>query len=224
MPLLFVDTASPEEVAQYSALPFITGLTTNPSLVAKHIRPDESYLEFLVRLLSNLKNNNLHVSIELLTYDVDAGVAQAERINEELEDIDNIFFKVPLLTKTTSLIAALSKRGLFVNATAVITPSQAFIARESGARAISFFYRRACDFYGSTKEALENVRNAFDLFDGDINTICGSIRTPQDVVDCWSNGALAVTAPPKVIDQMFVHQKTDEAVSQFEEASKTWQF
>ena len=47
------------------------------------------------------------------------------------------------------------------------------------------------------------------------NIICGSIRYPKDVPECFSAGANIVTVPYDILKQMFKHEKTTEAIAEF---------
>lgn len=228
MKKLYVDTASPDEVKKYTKLPYVSGLTTNPALVAKHIDAQtEQYVDFIKKIRDSLQRWDLcfHLSVELLDMSVDGGVQQARRLHDELSMLA-VAYKVPIAVENVPLIKKLGD-GLDVNATCAITPAQAWLGWTSGARIVSIFYRRACDFYGSEEAALKNVAEAAKLMPDGCELICGSIRTADDVLKCWLAGATAVTAPPKVIDQLverFKHEKSDEAIQQFEEAARPWRF
>jgi transaldolase len=64
------------------------------------------------------------------------------------------------------------------------------------------------------------------LFANDLNRncriICGSIRKPEDLQDCWLNGADIVTASLSIIKQVIAHPQTDKAVKQFQEDIDSW--
>jgi transaldolase len=138
--------------------------------------------------------------------------------------------KVPFLWENLPIIGQLNRHGIKVNATAIMTPEQAFMAEKAGAYIVSFFYRRMCDHIA--KDMVSHDKEpATEYAAGDVKyyadsagcrIICGSIRKPEDILMCWSAGADYVTAPLKVIKEMTRHPKTDEAIELFEKDIANW--
>jgi transaldolase len=193
-----------------------------------------------------------HLSVEVTSLDPRQMIAEAtylvEKFREEFvdqKDCIELFVKIPILENTLDVIHHLTDQGYHVNATAAMTALQAKLASDAGARVVSFFYNRMIDgikqsmfedqrrghYYPNAdafepearRGALEEIRTFREITVGsNTRVICGSIRLPSDVLECWRAGADYVTAPLKVIREMSRHPKTDEAVADFDTKIKEW--
>lgn len=247
---LLLDTANIDEVRELIFTDAIHGVTTNPSLMAKE-SASKGYLGGLIdlaRLVDSASSeyHKKHLSVEAV------GLTKTELFDSARELHDtiskgcvnlNLFVKIPVTLENLVLITQLTNAGIQVNATACMTAKQAYLAREAGAPIVSFFYNRMIDgntpvipptpgflsgFHPRT-EALEEIKKFtklndeyVDCMDRSCSTICGSIRRPDDVMECWEAGSEYVTASRAVIEKMMKHPKTDEALAQFQTDYDKW--
>jgi transaldolase len=134
--------------------------------------------------------------------------------------------KVPVLPETLRVITRLHDMKIAVNATACFTALQAKIAEDAGADFVSFFFNRMIDAKSGQsnprEHALAEISTYKHRFCRQAKVICGSIREPLDIQDCWANGADFVTASAKVIDRAVTHVKTTESVQQFQKDIEAW--
>jgi transaldolase len=118
---LFADGANMSAMLEMHALPYIKGLTTNPTLMRK--AGIANYRSFAKDVLSQI--NNKPVSFEVLADDF----AEMERQAMEIAGwADNVFVKIPITTTKRetcrTLIKRLSDRQVKLNVTAIMTLAQ----------------------------------------------------------------------------------------------------
>jgi transaldolase len=118
---LFADGANMSTMLEMHALPYIKGLTTNPTLMRK--AGIANYRSFAKDVLSQIKNKP--VCFEVLADDL----AEMERQAMEIAGwADNVFVKIPVTnTKRETcrtLVKRLSDRQVKLNVTAIMTLAQ----------------------------------------------------------------------------------------------------
>jgi transaldolase len=141
-------------------------------------------------------------------------------------DPDKVVIKVPIIDiRTPRLIEALQDQNVPINLTCVMSTYQAIMGLEYEPKYISFFYRRMVDFYGNRYKAQSQITQA-EIYQrkkkmgSNTEFICGSIRDPPDIAECFMAGTDIVTVPYKVLLESFKHPKSEEAVLEF---TANWQ-
>jgi len=118
---IFADGADIEGMKAMAAKPWIQGLTTNPTLMRKAGVTD--YAAFARRVLDAITDKP--ISFEVFADDADAMTAQGRVIGAWGP---NVNVKIPVTNTAGDFmgapIAALSKAGVVVNVTAIMTPGQ----------------------------------------------------------------------------------------------------
>ena len=118
---LFADGADIDGMVEMANKPYISGLTTNPTLMRKAGITD--YVKFAKSVLGEIKTKP--VSFEVFSDELDEMKIQAEQIASWAE---NVFVKVPVTNtkgiSTAPIIRSLSNRGVKLNVTAVMTQTQ----------------------------------------------------------------------------------------------------
>ncbi len=206
---LFVDSASLTEIEAALTRGFASGVTTNPSILAKEDKRD--YRE-IVRDIINLITKfgaPLPLSVEVFTMDPDEMIRQAEEL------VKGLTIKVPVGWDELRLISRLTEMDIPVNATCCMSFNQAVIALDAGARYVSLFYGRIRDTGYDAGEIVSRVRATMDRSGSNAEIIVGSIRHIMDINEAIQAGAHIVTVPPPFLVKMCQHPKTDEVVAQF---------
>lgn len=118
---LFADGADMAGMIEMASKPYISGLTTNPTLMKK--AGITNYVEFARNVLHEIQDKP--ISFEVFSDDLKVMIKQGERIASWGE---NVFVKVPITNtigqSTTSVISHLSGLGIKVNVTAIMTVEQ----------------------------------------------------------------------------------------------------
>ena len=216
---LFLDTANLEEIEQGLRLGVLSGITTNPALIAKE--PKSDFLAHIKKIIELCKKyeQEIPLSIEVFKTEPEEMIKQAKEFISEL-DYKNLNIKIPIGWQELGVIKELSKNNIKVNCTCGFDEAQAILAANAGAKYFSFFCGRMKDIGVDPFSVIKNTRQLLEGTDTEI--IIGSIRHMKDVVDSFLAGAHIVTAPLDILQKMAIHPKTTESVNQFLSDFKNW--
>jgi transaldolase len=207
----FADTAEIAEIRELAETGLLDGVTTNPSLIHKSGR---EFLDVVKEIAGVVEGP---VSAEVVALDFDGMMREAEVLRKIA---DNIAIKVPLTPAGLHVCKTLTGDGTMVNVTLCFSAAQALLAAKAGATFISPFIGRLDDISMSGMELIADIRLIYDNYDFQTQILAASIRHPMHVVEAAKIGADVMTAPPKVIWQLFKHPLTDSGIASF---LKDWQ-
>ena len=207
----FADTAEISEIRALADDGLLDGVTTNPSLVHKSGR---DFLE-VVREIAGVVDGP--VSAEVVALEYDAMMREAEVLRGIA---DNIAVKVPLTPDGLKACKALTGDGTMVNVTLCFSAAQALLAAKAGATFVSPFVGRHDDVGFDGMQLIADIRLIYDHYEFPTQILVASVRHPIHVVEAAKIGADVMTAPPKIIWQLFKHPLTDSGVASF---LKDWQ-
>ncbi|MEW6235197.1 MAG: transaldolase family protein [Candidatus Omnitrophota bacterium] len=211
---IFIDTANLSDIEAALQRGFVSGVTTNPSILAKEKQIDfKQHIAELIALLRRYKQE-VPLSVEVFTSDPEEMIRQAEDFMQTFA-YDSLNIKVPIGWEELRVIHNMRQRGVRVNCTCCMSYNQAVMAAAAGANYVSLFYNRIRDVGYDGRLVVEQTAQTFRQHGVDSEIIVGSIRHLCDVNDAFMAGAHIVTVPPKFFPQLVAHPKTDEAVNQF---------
>ncbi len=202
----FADTAEIDEIRDLAATGLLDGVTTNPSLIHKSGR---DFLEVVKEIAAVV---NGPVSAEVVALDHDGMMREAKVLRKIA---DNIAIKVPLTPDGLKTCKALTGDGSMVNVTLCFSAAQALLAAKAGATFISPFVGRLDDIGQSGMELIADIRMIYDNYDFPTQILVASVRHPMHVVEAAKLGADVMTAPPRIIHQLFNHPLTDAGIKSF---------
>ncbi|MCG0277038.1 MAG: fructose-6-phosphate aldolase [Thermanaeromonas sp.] len=203
---IFLDTANIEEIKAAAELGIISGVTTNPTLVAREGRPLRQVVEEICRLVDG------PVSAEVISQDAPGMVEEAR----ELASIHpNVVIKIPMTAEGLKAVKALSREGIKTNVTLVFSANQALLAALAGATFVSPFIGRIDDVGQEGMEVLHDVVSIFAQYGFNTEIIAASIRHPLHVLEAARLGADIATVPYSVLLQMIKHPLTDIGLAKF---------
>ena len=198
---LFLDTANQAEVEKAVAMGVISGVTTNPSLVAKEGGDYIERVKYFCDLVAG------PISVEVMATDTEGMLAEARELAKLHE---NIVIKLPITADSLAAIKQLSAEGIKTNATLCFSANQAILAARAGATYVSPFV--GMDGMGLIAE----IKAIFDNYGYDTEIIVASVRSPRQVTDAAIIGADIATIPFKTLEQMVSHPQTDLGIAKFE--------
>jgi transaldolase len=152
------------------------------------------------------------VSAEVVALDHDGMMREAEVLRKIA---DNIAVKVPLTPDGLKTCKALTSDGTMVNVTLCFSAAQALLAAKAGATFISPFIGRLDDISQDGMALIADIRLIYDNYDFRTEILAASVRHPMHVVEAAKVGADVMTAPPKIIMQLFKHPLTDAGIASF---------
>jgi len=207
----FADTADIGEIRELARTGLLDGVTTNPTLIHKAGR---DFVESVREIAAIVPGP---VSAEVVALDYDEMMREAEVLRRIA---DNIAIKVPLTPDGLKVCRTLTSDGTMVNVTLCFSAAQALLAAKAGATFISPFVGRHDDVGFAGMELIADIRLIYDNYDFATQILVASVRHPMHVVDAAKLGADVMTAPAKVIMQLFKHPLTDLGIAGF---LKDWQ-
>src|SRR5215471_16445877 len=199
---LFTDGADKAQILDMAKQPWVTGFTTNPSLLKKAGVADyEAYARDLVAAVPDR-----HISFEVFSDDVPEMVAQGRVIAAWGK---NVYVKLPVTnTRGEPLFEAvrtLSREGVNINMTAIFTADQvarAVDALAGGAPAcVSVFAGRLADF-GIDYRPLMRDAVARARATPNVEIIWASTREVFNVVEADEMGCHIITAPADILKKL----------------------
>lgn len=203
---IFLDTANTDEIRKASELGVISGVTTNPSLIAKEGRDFKQVVREITEIVDG------PISAEAVSLDADKMLAEAI----ELSQIHpNIVVKLPMTENGLKVAKECSKRGIKTNLTLIFSANQALLAALAGATYVSPFVGRIDDTGHYGIKLIYDIVEIFNNYSIDTQIISASIRHPIHVLESAKAGADIATVPPKVLAQMVKHPLTDIGIEKF---------
>jgi transaldolase len=208
---LFLDTAEIEEIREINRWGVLSGVTTNPTLVAKtHEDVERVWKEILAEVQGD-------VSLE--TTEPEAGPMYEQGLKLAAMG-DNAVVKVPMTPGGLEAGKRLVDEGIRINVTLVFSPAQAILAAEIGAYIVSPFLGRIDDAASDGMHALRQICDIFDIQGYETEVLAASLRHPMHVVDAALAGADIATMPYDVFSKLVRHPLTDKGLDQF---NKDWE-
>jgi transaldolase len=202
----FADTAEINDIRELAATGLLDGVTTNPSLVHKAGR---NFLE-VVREIADVVSGPVSAEVVALDY---AGMMREAEVLRKIAD--NVAIKVPLTPDGLKACKALTSDGTMVNVTLCFSAAQALLAAKAGASFISPFVGRHDDVGFDGMQLIADIRLIYDHYEYPTEILVASVRHPMHVVEAAKIGADVMTAPPKIIWQLFKHPLTDSGIASF---------
>lgn len=202
----FADTANIEEIKQIKKWGLLDGVTTNPTIISRENRPFKEVVMDILNLVDG------PVSLEVISTDAEGMVREAIKLASLSP---NVVIKIPMTTEGIMAVKELSSRGIKTNVTLTFSPTQALIAAKAGANYVSPFIGRWDDISTEGMQVVEDIITIFNNYGYKTEIIVASVRHPIHILQAARLGAHIVTAPFKVIEQLFHHPLTDIGLKRF---------
>lgn len=205
----FIDTANLDEIREAAAMGIISGVTTNPSLIAKEGKDYEETLREIAKIVDGPISGEVKASTTLAR-----DMCIEGRIISQI--YPNMVVKIPMTVEGLKAVKILSSEGIKTNVTLVFSATQALLAARAGATYVSPFLGRLDDISTDGTRLIKEIVTIFRNYP-DITTqiICASVRHPMHVLECAKLGADIATVPYKVLMQMVQHPLTRTGIEKF---------
>lgn len=203
---LFIDSANVEEIREVSEWGVVSGVTTNPSLIAKEGR---NFIQVVKEICGIVDGP---ISAEVVSLKAQDMLPEAESL---AAIHPNVIIKVPMTEEGLKAVNLLSKKGIKTNVTLVFSANQALLAARAGASFVSPFVGRIDDVGQDGIQVVAETVQIFAQHGLDTETIAASIRHPLHVLDSAKVGSDIATVPYGVLKKMVRHPLTDVGVESF---------
>ena len=202
----FADTAEIADIRELNDAGLLDGVTTNPSLIHKSGR---DFMEVTREICAIVDGP---VSAEVVALDHETMMKEAEVLRKIA---DNVCIKVPLTIDGLKTCKALTEDGTMVNVTLCFSANQALLAAKAGATFVSPFVGRHDDNGFDGMELIADINLIYSNYGFETEILVASVRHVTHVLQAAKIGADVMTAPPKVIKQLFNHVLTDKGIEGF---------
>jgi transaldolase len=204
----FLDTASVADIRWAARAGLIDGVTTNPTLMARHAG-DADPGDVLREICETVDG---HVSAEVVAVDADGMYEEGRHL---ARIADNIVVKIPLIEDGLVATRRLVADGIKVNVTLAFSSVQCMLAAKAGATYVSPFLGRIDDIGHDAMDVIRETRLIFDNYSYETEILAASIRHPRHVAEAAMLGADVATVPTDVLRKMLLHPLTDRGLDQF---------
>lgn len=210
---IFSDGADINDMKKVTQYGFISGFTTNPSLMKRAGVKD--YLSFAKQVVKEFPD--LSISFEVFGTDIKTMKKEADIIKNLGK---NVFVKIPIITtsgeSTAPLIKDLSNNGVQVNVTAVSTTKEVQTAVDSFAPGtnnyVSIFVGRVAD---TGVDPTDFVKKSVDIVSQrkEAQLLWASTREVINVYQAQKLGVDIITVPPAILGKLAKVGKSQYQVS-----------
>jgi len=203
---LFLDTANVEEIKEAYSWGVISGVTTNPSLVAKEGKEFFPTIQEIAAIVDG------PISAEAVSTDAEGMIREARQLAALAP---NVVVKLPMTTASLKATKVLAAEGIRVNMTLIFSANQALLAALAGAAYVSPFVGRLDDIGHDGMDVVAEIVEIFANYGMPTEVIAASIRHPAHVLQAAHAGADIATVPYKVLQTMTGHPLTDAGIERF---------
>lgn len=204
---IFLDTANFDEIKNAVKMGVVSGVTTNPSLLAKEATQD---YEKVIKKICSIFNGP--ISAEVIAEDAEGMIKEART---KAAWAPNVNIKIPITEAGLQATSVLSKEGIKVNMTLCFSANQAILVAEAGATYVSPFVGRLDDIGWDGMQLVKDIVDIYNYYHISTQVIAASIRNPLHCTAAAKAGAHIATVPYSVMIQMIKHPLTDIGISRF---------
>ncbi len=205
---IYLDTANLKEIQEVAALGIISGITTNPTLVAK----EGKGVSFETRIKEIAEIIPGPISAEVVSTEATGMLREAYAMAKWSSQV---VIKIPMIPEGLKAVKILSQDGIKTNMTLIFSTNQALLAARAGATYVSSFIGRMDDISQDGMRVIREIREVWDRHSIQARIIAASIRHPIHLVEAARAGAHIATVPYKILMQALKHPLTDIGLERF---------
>ena len=209
----YLDTADLEDIKHANEFYPISGVTTNPSIIAKENKDFWNILKDIRDIIGPEKL----LFAQTVQTKASKIVEEAKLLNEKSGG--NFCVKIPICEEGLKATKELKKIGIKVLMTAIFTPAQALMAAKAGADYVAPYVNRLDNLTGNGCEVVAEIVRQFEIFDMPCKVLAASFKNTEQVHRCALSGCQCATVNADILKMIITHPMTDSAMSGFE---KDW--
>lgn len=202
----FIDSANIDHIREIASWGILSGVTTNPSLVAKE---GKDFKEVVLTICEIVAGS---ISAEVISTEVDSMVKEGLELSKWHK---NVTVKLPTIPNGLAVCKILSGHGIKVNMTLCFSVNQALMCASTGASFVSPFVGRLDDINQDGISLIRDIAQVFLTHKIKTEILSASIRNPVHVIESAKAGAHVATIPYQVFKQMIQHPLTDKGLEKF---------
>ena len=208
--IYMLDTANIHDIARCIDLYPITGVTTNPSIIAK----ENKQLPEILKGIKAVIGDDIMLHAQVMGKDATTMIAEAYRLQELVGS--NFVVKIPATAQGIKAMKTIARNhDLRITATAILSPQQALMAAVAGAEFLAPYVNRLDNICGDGVRVVSDIVTLLQKHHLPSKLLAASFKNVQQVHDVAMAGAQSVTISPDVFEQLIVHPLTDSGVAGF---------
>ncbi len=208
-----LDTADIEAIRHCNEFYPLSGVTTNPSIIAKE---KKDFWQLVAEIRAIIGPDKLFFAQTVQTT-AEEMVKEAVLMNERSGGAFCV--KIPIGEEGLKATMALKKLGIKVLMTAIFTPQQALMAAKAGADYVAPYVNRLDNITHNGAEVVAQIVELLALYELPCRVLAASFKNAQQVHNCASVGCQCVTVTADIMKALISHPMTDAALAGFE---KDW--
>ena len=202
---LLLDSAIIEEAQQAADWGWVSGVTTNPALLAQSSLPPDKALKKISKLIDG------PIFYQLTATTLDAIKSEASRAEDVLGK--QLVLKIPATVLGFQACARLSKK--FACAmTSIFTPAQALVAHAAGARFALYYHNRAKRLLADGADLAARLVEVLNRTD--TRVVAASLKSPDELIEARMAGVAILSARFDVLAKLPVHELSEAALKEFQ--------
>jgi len=205
---VLLDSASLEDAATAAELGFVSGITTNPTLMARETSQPLAHLDGLLAVFPRgpiCYQPTSSTFSEILDEARAASALAPQRI----------VIKLPATLEAIRVATPLAGEGISCALTAVYSPAQALLAHETGCKWVIPYVDRAARQSVGGLVVVDALAAILERLQSGTRILAASLKNTPQVVDAILHGAHDITAPLDVLLGLPAHPLTESAVREF---------
>lgn len=211
----FADTGKLAEIEHlYSYFP-MSGVTTNPSIVAQ---TGMSLSKAIDGILKVIGDDAIHIQVS--SERAEQMLVEAKKYKEYFDLGQNYYTKIPVTEQGIKAIKMAKDAGLNVTATAIFTQQQALVAAVAGADYVAPYVSRLDNISSHGIEVVNSIVKCFEKGKLRTEVLAASFKTVDQVYRVSECGAQAVTISYDILETLRKHPMTDISMEQFTKDAK----
>ena len=202
----FIDSANIDHIKEIASWGILSGVTTNPSLVAKEGKDFKQVVQQICEIVDG------SISAEVISTDVDSMIKEGKELSKWHK---NVTIKLPTIPNGLAACKILSTQNIKVNMTLCFSVNQALLCANAGASYVSPFVGRLDDINQDGISLIRDIAQVFSMHKIKTEILSASIRNPVHVIESAKAGAHIATIPYQIFKQMTQHPLTDKGLEKF---------
>lgn len=207
--LYLVDTANIAAIRKALNYYPISGVTTNPTIIAREGRGFSDVLHDIREVIGD----KMMLHVQAVGLESESITSEAEKLQKVIGG--NLYIKIPVIPEGIKAMMNLKKKGIKVTATAVFTAQQALMAAEAGAEFVAPYINRIESLGSRGADVVNDIIRLFKLNGLDTKVLAASFKNVRQVHEVTLEGADSVTLNPDILESLLNHPLTDSSVSRF---------
>lgn len=202
----FIDSANIDHIKEIASWGILSGVTTNPSLVAKE---GKDFKEVVLQICEIVPGS---VSAEVISTETESMIKEGLELSKWHK---NVTVKLPTIPNGLAACKILSSHNIKINMTLCFSVNQALLCASAGASFVSPFVGRLDDINQDGMSLIRDIAQVFSIHKIKTEILSASIRNPVHVIESAKAGAHVATIPYQVFKQMIQHPLTDKGLEKF---------